>query len=178
MTAGVRSCVACNANCKSCTSATTCVACLSNFFLSSGTCTRCPNNCDICTTATTCALCDAGFFRGTVNNVQTCYAQCPESFFPQIRTTPAATAIDPQPLLCTACALNCLRCPSPTACSLCSSGFFLTTGATCTATCPDLSFADPISRTCLDRCPAGLVGVSTTKTCVATCPTGFFPGDN
>ena len=178
MTSGVRSCVACNANCKSCTSATTCVACNSNYFLSSSTCTRCPNNCDICTSATTCALCDAGFFRGTANSVQICYAQCPESFFPQIRPAAQVTTIDPQPLLCTECGLNCLRCPSTTACSLCKSGFFLINGQNCVSICPDSSFADPISRTCLGRCPAGLVGVIATKTCVATCATGFYAGDN
>ena len=50
-------CLACPANCSTCTDQNTCIACSSGYFNASGVCEACSTGCTTCTSNNTCTVC-------------------------------------------------------------------------------------------------------------------------
>lgn len=132
----IKICASCSANCKRCSSPSTCTECLSNFYLSNSACVapeNCPTgtypddtvspsncsqcnlpNCVNCSSETVCTWCVEPYFVNsgacvTVNN-------CPARTFPNLNV---------QPNECSPCPENCEQCSSTTQCQICISGAYI-----------------------------------------------------
>ena len=144
-----KQCEACvNANCKDCSAdKATCTACNPTFYLTPTstcestcppnywmkkdtlTCTACPSNCSACPlNGKICTACQATFKLFDDDCVQT----CPE------RTFEEGT-------VCKLCESKCAECTSDTACTKCSSGYFLKDGSDCVTNCNAQQVATPDS---------------------------------
>lgn len=73
--------------------------------------------------------------------------------------------------ICNNCPADCPTCVSPTQCQSCSATLYLSFGA-CLPTCPNLTYANNASRTCVFAisCPPGLYGNGETQSCSSICP--------
>ena len=112
-----------------------------------------------------------------------CYAACPTSTYALVNNTCIA---------CDTVTAQCLDCSgSPTTCTSCQSGLYLSqpgTG-TCGTTCPpSYSLKDESNMVCVSTCPSNMIApgngscvLCSTGTfyqsglCVGTCATGFYP---
>ena len=105
-------CESCSTNCKQCTTAasTECTSCLNEYILVSKSCVIC----SITSTLTTCATCPTD---GKCSS-------CQESNYLN-------------DFVCLACPLTCQRCSDENTCSLCKSGYTLTTDNKCAQSLPN-----------------------------------------
>ena len=93
-------CRACTSPCSSCTTASVCTGCRSEYYLSSGTCQSCIKGCGSCSNGSICSECKLGFF-GNSNTLITS---------------------------CTACGIaNCARCTTTSDCQSCMAFYSLET---------------------------------------------------
>ena len=178
-------CVACEANCDSCTDNSTCTTCSADYFLKNsdcvtsdncGTgffadtfavldaCAACEENCDACTDASTCTTCSADYFLKESYCVTS--SNCGTGFF-------ANTAADPD--ACATCEENCDACTDTSTCTTCSADYFLkesncVTSDNCGAGFFADTAADPDACTaCEENCDA----CTDTSTCT-TCSADYF----
>lgn len=146
-------CQTCVSPCLTCTGATVCLSCSTNFYTNftcvvaslcpSGTfgntsslrCDPCSNNCTTCSgLSNNCTSCNSslGYYNGT------CLSTCPSGMYNSAN-------------VCTNCVSPCFTCSSATICISCSGTFF--TNQTCVnaSLCPTGTFANSTSFSC-DPC--------------------------
>ena len=142
-------CVACSANCNSCSSSTSCTVCLNGFFLDGAVCTKCSAPCGLCTSSTFCVSCVGAFYMlsATAGTCDACLTNCFKctdkvsclsirgGFYLSRPST--GPVIIQCPLGCSACIENVPGDASSVACSACYNGYFLdgTTCVKCSAPC-------------------------------------------
>lgn len=151
-------------------------ACAETYYLSSATpatCEACPTGCKACSSTGTCSSCIGGYFLvgttcyaatdycATANQVATC-AGCTVNYY--WNTTKSS---------CESCAISsCVHCSAYGVCSVCATGYYLSSGA-CVA-CPTSTLGSCVScssATTCDQCASGYYWDSTSKACKA-CATG------
>ena len=74
------------------------------------------------------------------------------------------------------CDASCSTCVGmlSTQCTSCSSGKFLTSSSTCSATCTSPQYADSTTNTCVSTCPTNYYKDTATQTCVTTCSDNYY----
>jgi proprotein convertase subtilisin/kexin type 5 len=190
------SCSACVAPCLTCSDATTCLICVTGYFLegnncltvcssiyrfansTSGNCETCPNPCITCAyqnNTMKCLSCAVGYlFNGS-----SCVFICPwgdYGFF--LNGTSACLGCSPA---CGSCYIN------STVCSSCSTGFLLlSTDCLAISTCPSAYFTNATYNQCiachfpcatctaLTTCTSCIRGSLYGSTCWNQCPTGYY----
>ena len=124
------------------------------------TCTACNSNCKTCvTTATTCLSCYSGTYLNPLT--ETCDSSCPDGYYKQISDNS-----------CQKCDSSCVKCSGagPNSCTFCALGYFLTSGAQCSA-CSGCYTCVITANNC-SSC-TGVTYLSNTQ-CVTTCPIGYW----
>jgi hypothetical protein len=124
-------CRPCPVDCLRCTSVSVCVECRAYYELVAGVCVGCPINCQQCANGV-CSLCGEGYYLDYQTNCQSC----------PITGTKVCTIsslisclsnywLDNNAANCLPCDPNCQQCSSTTRCSLCLTGYYLTSNFTC-----------------------------------------------
>lgn len=200
VTTGKPYCTSCSSNCLSCTSAIICLACISPYYLYSGSCiVLCPSSpalfpdLDSSCSPCQCLACSGYSYNCTLCSSPLsfyqwkCLSSCPTGTYSSLNSTQ---------LVCQNCSSNCLKCSSASVCQLCSFSFPLyvlsSSNATCITTCPsgtiltiDSSLfslqCEPCSNNCLTCstsiafCLSCQVGFTfQNNSCVASCSLGFY----
>jgi hypothetical protein len=138
------SCIPCSNPCQTCQNSTalsTCLTCYPGSYLNNNTCTSgCSVNCITCNSPTQCRSCDSGYSLFTLPNTNIICVQCTSNCRTCAAGIPGSCLSCGDGFYlssgkCMACTLNCLSCLSPTSCSGCVSGFFLTSSLTCSVNC-------------------------------------------
>ncbi|KAH0577479.1 Cysteine-rich membrane protein 2 [Spironucleus salmonicida] len=71
-----RACLNCQANCKTCTSETSCQVCLDGYYLDNDMCKKCSDNCLTCSAEKVCITCPPGFVLNASNTCTPCPSNC------------------------------------------------------------------------------------------------------
>lgn len=152
-----KTCAACVAPCKTCSSDTVCLSCATGNFL---------NQHNLCV-----STCPSGQYgRATTGHCESCWAytyngtNC-------IDTCPAGYYGNTTSKQCVGCSNGCATCSSNTVCSSCTSGFYFNSLTnTCGNTCPIGYITDSIDNLCQS---CGNKYVLHGADCVTACPIGY-----
>ncbi|EAR94687.2 latrophilin/CL-like GPS domain protein (macronuclear) [Tetrahymena thermophila SB210] len=136
--------------------------CLAKFMIpdsSSGICMPCATGCLQCkNTPTNCQLCDTSL-QYYFQSPSKCVLTCDPGYFPTTQNNIQ---------VCSQCYSTCSQCKdsTPSSCSACNPGYYLTQSKQCVATksCPDGFYGDDLTNTC--------------KPCDSKCATCFNPKNN
>eukprot|EP01022_Parablepharisma_sp_SALTPOND_P020114 TRINITY_DN356_c0_g2_i4.p1 TRINITY_DN356_c0_g2~~TRINITY_DN356_c0_g2_i4.p1 ORF type:complete len:851 (-),score=53.31 TRINITY_DN356_c0_g2_i4:242-2413(-) len=194
-----------DANCISCSDATTCSDCGEGFFLSGNTCTSCASGCKKCTsaTATDCSKCKDGYYMDKDSNCKECtnsvvsggyVASCVEppkdsdgnyisGSLTQTKTCIAGSYMGDTCTGLTGCSVFL----SPNKCKTCADGFYLNNYActSCASSCAKCTkdacslcatgYYMSTDKVCT-QCPDGCVTCTSETTCTACKPTYYLSG--
>lgn len=175
-------CVACQSPCATCSSATTCLSCLTGYFFLNGT--TCTTNCTPSVTIANAAthVCDPCSSQcrtclGTINNCTAC--SDPMVFYNGSCQTgcPSGGTLAPLNGICTACVSSCQTCNSTIynclTCNLSSSTPFLV-NSSCLTTCPPYFYNDSSTGSCYSCAASGqnCANCSSASVCLS-CDTSY-----
>ncbi|EAS05890.2 zinc finger lsd1 subclass family protein (macronuclear) [Tetrahymena thermophila SB210] len=138
--------------------------CLCNIqhFDQDGICQPCISNCDECFSKSDCTACTLGYY---LQIDQTCNSTCPPTF---TYSQQQKCICRPNSILeydqcscktgffdingnCDSCSQNCDQCTSQSACTLCSSNYYLFIDSTCVSSCPKTFLVDSSNTKCICR---------------------------
>lgn len=202
-------CVICPASCSQCSDGLTCLACGNSTYIYNGGCyAACPNG-TIANSSTvggtTVLTCSINTCSGSPTSQTNC-TSCVTPFYLYnqqcVQFCPNGTYQSSSSNLCYSCAAQCLNCSSFSNCSVCRSGYSLTSRAdgswSCALQCPTGTYLNPSAwptlcvdcvtsmagcTICIDNdtCVSCLPGmylyrnaISNASTCLVQCPDGFY----
>lgn len=136
-------------------------------------CIRCPNNCLTCTSATECTTCDTNYWGTYCqHNCYGCSSDCSKSLGCDSKciTGYYPEAIDTGSV-CKQCSDHCDSCSAYDICHVCQSGYFVGLDKSCvqcSANCTHQS-CDKTDGTCIGGCIDGLTGPQCNQKCPVNC---------
>lgn len=184
-------CTDCIAPCSTCTNASACLSCITNYNLDgtlcksscldgqvpiNSVCTPCTSPCATCVTTTTQCLSCVQLSTSLFLSGYFCVSTCPSGTYANSSTYTCATCTSP-----------CATCSSSMICLSCIASYFLYLG-TCNTSCPIgyvgvISSCQPCAtgcKTCQNTvnyctaCQANYYLMVSASECIQTCPTGLF----
>ena len=178
-------CTACSdSDCQTCSAASTCTKCISNFLVggacdtcidnnelklyttTTNTCGACIQNCDSCSDTSTCSKCHTGYYikkSDSTSCIQHCNGNTQKIVGDYCYEVSDCSAVT-----------NCLQCGSKNTCETgrCASGFYLAANGQCDS-------CDTGCLTCEDKykcttCDTPTYKLQASLKCVQVCDEGYF----